>query len=84
MPFTRATSCQTLALRCRTDGILRFFNNNASEFESVAAGGQQAVLQALSVDTYPDGGPVTRNGVFARYTITTDGTLRSASMAAWV
>ena len=68
---------------CSTAGVLRYFNNSAEAFEAVAAGGEQAVLEALSAATYPDGGAANRDATFLSYS-PSSGTVESASMAIWV
>lgn len=64
--------------------MLRYFADNETVFNTVAAQGHPVLLEALSASTYPDGTPANTNGSFAEYSLDANGTLESASMAMWV
>ena len=53
-------------------------------FEEIAAQGEAALLEALSADTYPDGGAVSPDGLFVDAVRDSNGTLQSARMVMWV
>jgi hypothetical protein len=69
---------------CRTNGVLKYFNNSAVDFERAAAQGSDAVLQALSAPTYPDGTVATLEAAFVGAQTDSNGTLVSATSALWV
>ena len=71
-------------LTCRTRGIFNFFDDNVTLFESIAAQGEAAVLEALSADRYPDGGEVSPDGLFVDAVRDSNGILQSARMVIWV
>lgn len=69
---------------CRTEGILKYFSDNATEFENVAAQGSAALMQALSAESYPDGTVATAEQNFGGAERDADGVLTSAKSATWV
>lgn len=53
-------------------------------FEAVAAQGEVALLEALSVGTYPDGGVVSDDGLFVDAVRDNSGILQTARAVMWV
>lgn len=52
-------------------------------FESIPAQGEAALLEVLSVGTYPDGGVVSPDGLFVDAVCDSNGVLQSARMVMW-
>lgn len=61
-----------------------FFNSDLAEFERVAAQGDQALRQAISAATYPDGAVVTQERLLMDAQKDSNGTFLSASMSYYV
>lgn len=59
--------CRLTSAGCATSGLLRFFKNNRTYYESVVLT-QSDLLVALSADRYPDGAPFDRTIVFGQWT----------------
>jgi hypothetical protein len=69
---------------CRSNGILRLFDNNATQFEEVARKGDAAVRTAISALNCPDGGPVVRSRSFANAELNADNEIVRAELVQWV
>ena len=62
---------------CEIDGVVNFWNLMTTIFQQ-EVGSDQEAIQAMSVETFPDGSPVSENGVFGKPERNSDGTLVSA------
>lgn len=69
---------------CRTDGILRYFSDNATEFETIAAQGNAALMETLSASRYPDGSSATAESSFVGVQRDANGVITSATGTIWV
>ena len=62
---------------CEIDGVVNFWNLTTAIFED-QIGSDQEAIEAMSALTFPDGSPVSENGVFGKPERSSDGTLVSA------